>query len=64
MHANLIRACKRQRQEDGLRVFASSGERKQREKEARKAESYTLIGCLRPELLCPKPAIGESFSYD
>ena len=34
VHANLIRAWKRQLLDDGPRVFASNGERKQREQEA------------------------------
>ena len=40
IHANLIRAWKRQFQEDGPRVFATNGERNQREQEAQEAELY------------------------
>ena len=47
IHANLIRAWKRQRLEDGPRVFASSGERKQREQGAQEAELYEQIGRLQ-----------------
>ena len=50
IHANLIRAWKRQLQEDGPRVFASNGERKQREQEAQEAELYEQIGRLKMEL--------------
>ena len=38
IHPNMIRAWKRQLLEDGPSVFASNGERKQREKEAQEAE--------------------------
>ena len=47
IYANLIRAWKRQLLEDGPSVFASSGERKQREQEP---ELYEQIGRLRMEL--------------
>ena len=50
IHANLIRTWKRQLQEDGPRVFASNGERKQREQEAQEAELYEQIGRLKMEL--------------
>ena len=50
IHANLIRAWKRQLQEDGPRVFATNGERKQREQEAQEAELYEQIGRLKMEL--------------
>ena len=44
IHANLIRSWKRQLQEEGPRVFATNGERKQREQEAQEAELYEQIG--------------------
>ncbi len=50
VHANLIRAWKRQLLEDGPRVFARNGERKQREQEAQEAELYEQIGRLKMEL--------------
>ncbi|MYC97310.1 MAG: hypothetical protein F4X14_20330 [Caldilineaceae bacterium SB0661_bin_32] len=50
IHANLIRAWKRQLQEDGPRVFATNGERKQKEQEAQEAELYEQIGRLKMEL--------------
>ena len=50
IHANLIRAWKRQLQEDGPRVFARKGERKQREQDAQEAELYEQIGRLKMEL--------------
>ena len=50
VHANLNRAWKRQLQEDGPRVFATNGERKQREQEAQEAELYEQIGRLKMEL--------------
>ena len=50
IHANLIRAWKRQLQADGPRVFATNGERKQREQEAQEAELYEQIGRLKMEL--------------
>ena len=46
IHANLIRAWKRRQLEDGPSVFATNGERKQREQEAQKAELYEQIGRL------------------
>ena len=48
IHANLIRAWKRQLQEDGPRVFATNGERKQREQEAQEAELYEQMAAARP----------------
>ena len=50
IHANLIRSWKRQLLEDGPSVFASNGERKQREQEAQEAELYEQIGRLKMEL--------------
>ena len=50
IHANLIRAWKRQLLEDGPRVFASNGEHKQREQEVQEAELYEQIGRLKMEL--------------
>ncbi len=50
IHANLIRAWKRQLLEGGPSVFASNGERKQREQEAQEAELYEQIGRLKMEL--------------
>ena len=50
IHANLIRAWKRQLLGDGPSVFASSGERKQREQEAQETELYEQIGRLKMEL--------------
>ena len=51
IHANLSRAWKRQLLEDGPCVFATNGERKQREQEAQKAELHVRIRsaavCLR-----------------
>ncbi len=44
VHANMIRAWKRQLLEDGPNVFARSCERKQREQEA---ELYEQIGRLK-----------------
>ena len=44
IHANLIRVWKWQLLEDGPNVFASNGERKQREQEAQEAELYEQIG--------------------
>ena len=49
IHPNLIRAWKRQLQEDGTWVFATNGERKQREQEAQEAELYEQIGRLKME---------------
>ena len=50
VHANLIRAWKRQLLDGGPRVFASNGERKQREQESQEAELYEQIGRLMMEL--------------
>ena len=50
IHANLIWAWKRQLLADGPCVFASNGERKQREQEAQEAELYEQIGRLKMEL--------------
>ena len=50
IHANLIRTWKRQLLEGGPSVFASNGERKQREQEAQEAELYEQIGRLKMEL--------------
>ncbi len=50
IHANQIGAWKRQLLEDGPKVFASNGERKQREQEAQEAELYEQIGRLKMEL--------------
>ena len=50
IHANLIRAWKRQLLEGGPSVFASNGERKQRDQEAQEAELYEQIGRLKMEL--------------
>ena len=50
VHPNMIRAWKRQLLEDGPSVFASNGERKQREQEAQEAELYEQIGRLKMEV--------------
>ena len=50
IHANQIGAWKRPLLEDGPRVLASNGERKQREEEAQEAELYEQIGRLKMEL--------------
>ena len=50
IHANQIGAWKRQLLEDGPNLFASNGERKQREQEAQEAELYKQIGRLKMEL--------------
>ena len=50
IHPNLIRAWKRRLLEDGPGVFATNGERKQREQEAKEAELYKQIGRLKMEL--------------
>ena len=50
VHANLKRAWKRQLLEDGPGVFASNGERKQREQETQETELYEQIGRLKMEL--------------
>ena len=47
---NLIRSWQRQLLEDGPRVFATNGERKQKEQEAQEAELYEQIGRLKMEL--------------
>ena len=50
IHANLIRAWKRQLLADGSRVFATNGERQHKEQEAQEAELYEQIGRLKMEL--------------
>ena len=50
IHPNLIRTWKRQLLENGPRVFATNGERKQKEQEAQEAELYEQIGRLKMEL--------------
>ena len=45
---NMIRAWKRQLLEDGPSVFASNGERKQRQQEAQEGELYELMAAARP----------------
>ncbi len=50
VHANLIRAWKRQLLEDGPSVFASNSERKQREEELQEARLHDQIGRLKVEL--------------
>ena len=50
IHPNLIWALKRPLLEDGPRVFATNGERKQKEQEAQEAELYEQIGRLKMEL--------------
>ena len=50
VHANLNRAWKPQMLDDGPRVFASNGERKQREQESQEAELNEQIGRLKMEL--------------
>ncbi|MDE0428500.1 MAG: transposase [Caldilineaceae bacterium] len=62
IHANLIRAWKRQLLEDGPGVFASNGERKQRELEAQEAELYEQIGRLKTELEWLKKKLPASVS--
>ena len=44
----MIRAWKRQPLEDGPSVFASNGERKQRQQEAQEAELYEQMAAARP----------------
>ena len=48
IHPNMIRAWKRQLLEDGPSVFASNGERKQRQQEAQEAELYEQMAAARP----------------
>ena len=48
VHANLVRAWKRQLQEDGPSVFAGKGKRKQRQQEAQEAELYEQMAAARP----------------
>ncbi|MDE0464593.1 MAG: IS3 family transposase [Caldilineaceae bacterium] len=62
IHANQIGAWKRQLLEDGPRVFASNGERKQREQEAQEAELYEQIGRLKMELEWLKKKLPASVS--
>ena len=50
IHPNMIWAWKRQLLEDGPSVFASNGERRQREQESQEAELYEQIGRLKMEL--------------
>ena len=50
IHANLIRDWKQQLLEDGPRIFATNGERKQREQKVQEAELYEQIGRLKVEL--------------
>ena len=50
IHANLIRAWKRQLLEGEPSVFASNGARKQRDQEAQEAELYEQIGRLNMEI--------------
>ena len=50
IHANLIRAWKRQLLEDGPSVFAGKGERKQLEQESRQAELNEQIDRLKIEV--------------
>lgn len=50
IQANWIEAWKRQLQEDGLRVFASRGEGRQRDQERQEADFYEKIGRLKMEL--------------
>ena len=56
IHANLMRAWKRQLLEDGPSVFASNSERKQREQEARLHEQ---IGRLKVELEWPREKVAR-----
>ena len=62
IHANLIRAWKRQLLEDGPSVFASGGERKQRGQEAQEAELYEQIGRLKMELEWLQEKVARSAS--
>ena len=50
IHPNMIRAWKRQLLEDRPSVFASNGERKQRQQEAQEAELNDQIRRLKMEL--------------
>ena len=62
IHANLIRACKRQLLEDGPNVFATNGERKQREQEAQEAILYEQFGRLKMEVEWLKENVARSDS--
>ena len=48
IHPNLIRTWKRQLLENGPRVFATNGERRQKEQEAQEAELYEQMAAARP----------------
>ena len=60
IHANLIRAWKRQFLEDGPNVFAANGESNQREQEAQQAELYEQIERLKLELEWLKGKVARS----
>ena len=60
IHANLIRAWKRQLLEGGPNVFAANGERKQREQETQEAELYEPIERLKLELEWLKGKVARS----
>ncbi len=60
IHANLIRACKRQVLESWPSVCASNGERRRRELEAQEAELYQQIGRLKLELEWLKEKVARS----
>jgi len=62
IHANLIRAWKRQLFEDRPSVFATNGEPKHREQEAQEAELYEQIGRLKMELECLKKGTISNFT--
>ena len=64
IHANLMRAWKRQLLEGGPSVFASNGGRRQREQEVQEAEFHAQIGRLKPVLHLSKTSIGEPLSHD